>query len=38
MKPKVKIKDNWGWCNGGTAINDCSQWDSFPAWVVVKEK
>jgi hypothetical protein len=39
-KPKVQIKDNWGWCNHGTAINACgaNQWDTFAGWVVVKEK
>jgi hypothetical protein len=38
VKPKVKIKDNWGWCNGGTIMNDCDQWTEFGAWIVVQEK
>jgi len=38
IKPKIQIKDNWGWCNGGASINDCGQWQSFAAVVVVKEK
>jgi len=38
VKPKIKIKDNWGWCNGGTAMNDCDQWVDFSSWIVVKEK
>ncbi len=40
VAPKVQIKDNWGWCNGGSAVNDCggSQWASFSGSIVVKEK
>jgi len=38
ITPRVKIKDNWGWCNSGSTMNDCSQWENFPAWVIVKEK
>jgi hypothetical protein len=40
VKPKVKIKDNWGWCNARidhngnflespTTVNDCDQWQDF---------
>ena len=36
--PRVKIRDNWGWCNGGTAINDCDQWTEFGGTVKVYEK
>jgi len=38
VKPSVKIKDNWGWCNNGTFINDCDQWEEFAGWIVVREK
>ncbi|MDP2696131.1 MAG: hypothetical protein Q8O87_02660, partial [bacterium] len=38
IKPKVQIKDNWGWCNHGGAINDCGQWENFGGSVLVKEK
>ncbi|MFA6307146.1 MAG: hypothetical protein WCV70_04075 [Patescibacteria group bacterium] len=38
VKPKIKIKDNWGWCNGGNSINDCASWQSFAGYVVVKER
>ena len=40
VRPKVQIKDNWSWCNKGTAINVCGagQWDNFGGLVVVKEK
>jgi hypothetical protein len=38
IKPRVKIKDNWGWCNGGTAIDDCDYWEEFTGWIVVTEK
>jgi hypothetical protein len=40
IKPKIQIKDNWGWCNHGATINTCgiNQWDSFGGYVVVKEK
>lgn len=46
VKPKIQIKDNWGWYNKGTVINTANGWDSFgkdtadlnDGWVVVKEK
>jgi hypothetical protein len=38
VSPKVQIKDNWGWCNGGSAINDCDQWQVFAREIIVKEK
>ncbi|MDO8667752.1 MAG: hypothetical protein Q7K35_01485, partial [bacterium] len=40
VKPKIQIKDNWGWCNNSATINGCSTatWESFDHWVVVKEK
>jgi len=48
VKPRIKIKDNWGWCNAGketfggaivnpTTISDCNQWAEFANWVVVTE-
>jgi hypothetical protein len=40
VTPKIKIRDNWGWCNGGTAINDCDNsynWVSAPTPVTVHE-
>ncbi len=37
VQPRIKIQDNWGWCNGGSAINDCNQWVTFGGWVVVTE-
>src|SRR3989339_484795 len=30
IQPRIKIKDNWGWCNHGVNINDCSHWDFRP--------
>ncbi|MDD4901196.1 MAG: hypothetical protein PHS62_03775 [Patescibacteria group bacterium] len=38
VSPKVQIKDNWNWCNGGASMNDCSHWEDFGGAVVVKEK
>ncbi|MFH1255118.1 MAG: hypothetical protein V1667_01445 [bacterium] len=38
VKPKIQIKDNWGWCSGGSGINDCGQWQNFGGNIVVKEK
>lgn len=35
VTPRVKIKDNWGWCNGGTQPNDCDQWVSLSSPIVV---
>jgi hypothetical protein len=23
VRPRIKIKDNWGWCNGGSSGNSC---------------
>ena len=37
VKPKVKIKDNWGWCNGGTSMNDCDQWEEFSGNIIINE-
>ena len=36
IKPKIKIKDNWGWCNGGTTIYDCDSWASDPTITINK--
>ncbi|MDP2708506.1 MAG: hypothetical protein Q8O93_00420, partial [bacterium] len=39
VKPRVQIKDNWGWYSKGTTINTApDDWDSFGGYVVVKEK
>lgn len=40
VKPKIKIKDNWGWCNGGIA---CDSWEKFKNgtvenWIIINEK
>ncbi len=40
VKPLVTVKDNWGWCNNGTAINDCSSLDvsdAYDKWIIVTE-
>ncbi len=38
VKPTVQIKDNWGWCNGGTAMNICTYYEPFASEIVVWEK
>ncbi len=38
VQPKIKIKDNWGWCNDGYGVNDCGYWQSFGGNVWVNEK
>ena len=38
VRPKVKIRDNWGWCNGGSSINDCDKWERFETVIIVTEK
>ncbi len=46
--PRVKVKDNWGWCNAGrddisgniedpTQIDDCNQWVEFTGQIIVTE-
>ncbi|MFH1662103.1 MAG: hypothetical protein ABIA02_03335, partial [Candidatus Falkowbacteria bacterium] len=37
-RPRIMLKDNWGWCNGGTFINDCDQYTNFGGWIVVREE
>ena len=41
IKPSVKIKDNWGWCNNGTNVNPfCPSggYEPFDGWVFIMEK
>lgn len=40
VQPKIQIKDNWGWCNNGSAINDCDagSWDAYNGYIIVAEK
>ena len=41
IKPKIKIKDNWGWCNNGTSAKPycpVGGYKEFPHWIVVKER
>lgn len=37
VQPRIKIKDNWGWCNGGVAGNQCplTPVSHYSDWVVV---
>ncbi|MFH1427081.1 MAG: hypothetical protein ABIG60_00945, partial [Patescibacteria group bacterium] len=37
VTPRIKIRDNWGWCNGSTEIYDCTHWQEGPE-IMVKEK
>jgi hypothetical protein len=37
VRPRIKVKDNWDWCNGGTSRNDCGHWANYGGWVVVVE-
>lgn len=37
---KIKIKDNWGWCNGSKFVNDCSNdynWEYYPGYIIVNQ-
>jgi len=40
VKPGVKIKDNWGWCNNGISGNSCpiGGHQAFSGLIVVSEK
>jgi len=41
VKPKVKLKDNWGWCTGGvdnTPCSDTGDYANYPGWVIVTEQ
>ncbi len=39
VKPSVKIKDNWGWCNNGGNNNICPAggYEPFNNWIIVTE-
>lgn len=39
VKPRVTIKDNWGWCNGASEIDKCDLEDATPydKWIIVTE-
>ena len=37
ITPKIKIKDNWGWCNDGTVRNECDQWESYGGVITINE-
>jgi len=38
VKPKIRIRDNWGWCNSGTLIHDCDFWKEFNGTIKVRER
>ena len=40
VKPSMKVKDNWGWCNNGVGGQPCltGGYQAFGSWIVVKEK
>ena len=37
VKPKIKIMDNWDWCNNGVDFNTCPPggYVEFPNWIVL---
>lgn len=37
VKPRVKIKDNWGWCNGDAFRGQCASYETFGRLIVVTE-
>jgi len=38
ITPKISIKDNWGWYNGGTSWNKKGNGTEFSGSIVVKEE
>jgi hypothetical protein len=38
VSPRVIVKDNWGWCNNGSAIDDCDTYTEFVGNIIIKEK
>ncbi|MEA2088783.1 MAG: hypothetical protein U9O55_03015, partial [Patescibacteria group bacterium] len=36
-KIKIKVKDNWGWCNSGTTRNDCESWEEYNGYIIVNQ-
>ncbi len=38
IKPRVQIRDNWGWYNNGSQVNTPGAWDNFSDWIIVNEK
>jgi len=42
IKPRIRIKDNWGWCNDGVSGNPCptlsdSSYVEYQGWIVVRQ-
>jgi hypothetical protein len=38
VEPRVRIKDNWGWCNNGITRNDCVNSTYFGHAIIVNQK
>ncbi|MFH0854299.1 MAG: hypothetical protein V1891_02300, partial [bacterium] len=42
VKPRIRIKDSWGWCSNGVANDICpvdpKTYQSFNGWVVVEDR
>ena len=41
-KPRIKVRDNWGWCNSNVGVNQfisqCDQWQEFDGNIVIMER
>ncbi len=41
VRPSIRIKDNWGWCNNGedgkgnSCLDDKSGWAAYNGWIIV---
>lgn len=36
VRPRIIIKDNWGWCNNAVNYADCDNWQYYPGEIVVQ--
>jgi hypothetical protein len=37
VKPKIKIQDNWGWCNDDSSRGSCDSWEPFLGTISVMD-
>ncbi|MCK4744763.1 hypothetical protein KAS41_01755 [Candidatus Parcubacteria bacterium] len=36
-QPRVRLKDNWDWCNGDTTRAVCDQWEEYNGYIIASE-
>ncbi|MCK5459711.1 hypothetical protein KAI52_01195 [Candidatus Parcubacteria bacterium] len=36
-QPRIRLKDNWDWCNGDTTRAVCNQWEYYNGYIIASE-